>query len=76
MYMQPNPPLPLPAVRSPGPRIKPMAWQAESPAMAPVLSFSVVAPETYARATATLPKTGTAHLHKYQPHLLQRYTLQ
>ena len=44
-----------------------MAWQAESPAMAPVLSFSVVAPETYARATATLPKTGTAHLHKYQP---------
>lgn len=45
-----------------------MAWQADSPAMAPVLSFSVVAAETYARATATLPKTGEVHLHMY--HLL------
>lgn len=42
-------------VSSPGPTIKPIAWDALTPAMAPTLSFSDVASETYDRTTAAFP---------------------
>lgn len=45
----------------PGPRMKPKAWQALMFAIAPVLSFSDVAPATYDLTTATLPNTTGRH---------------